>query len=317
MALDLVRYANVEQKYHVKYWGIGNEAELYAENGLSGYTVDVFNQQWREWAVAMRKVDPSIVLVGPDVSQYKGDIGAETWLQDKTDWLTSFLRANGSMVGMVSIHRYPFPTNGLNPPTIPDLRNSVYEWDSTIPALRKLIHDQTGRDIPIAVTEINSSWNANSAGEATMDSHYNAIWWAAVLSRMIEGHVAMVDQFALAGDYGIVGPSGPRPMYYTYLMYRRLGSRLVKSVSDDPNVSIVAARAADGSLSLLVVNLASGPRTMPLTIVGGSGAGSARTWLFDSSHAAVEVSPASMGNPVTMPAESVTVFQVAGSAGRS
>jgi hypothetical protein len=307
-AAALVEYVNVTQKYRVKYWGIGNEADLYSRNGLPGYTVEEYNLQWREWAEAMLRIDPTIVLIGPDVSQFTGETTGATYLQSKTEWLTSFLKANGDLVGMVSIHRYAFPNNADGtPPTIDDLRHNSREWDSIIPALRRLAQDATGKDLPLAVTEVNSSWAPNAGGEGTMDSHYNAIWWADVLGRMIRGRVTMVDQFALAGVYGIVAATGIRPMYYTYLMYKLLGTEEMRSVSDDPFVSIVAARRSDGTLTMLLVNLGWEPATKPLTVVGGS-TGAARTWLFDRTHAAVEIAPTPLSGSVTLPAESVTVL---------
>jgi len=224
-AADLVNYVNVTKGYNVKYWGIGNEADLYSLDGLPDYTVARYNKEWREWAQAMRAVDPKIVLVGPDVSQFVADANGSSYLQDRIDWLTSFHHANGDMVDIVSIHRYPFPIDTAGtPPTKDQLQQSGQEWDEIIPALRKIIREQTNRDLPVAVTEVNSSWVANSGGEATMASLYNAIWFGDVLGRMIKQDVLMVDQFALAGDYGIVGPDALRPMYYVYMMYQRFGN---------------------------------------------------------------------------------------------
>jgi hypothetical protein len=70
-------------------------------------------------------------------------------------------------------------------------------------------------------------------------------------------------------------------MYYTYMIYQRLGTELVRAETDDDVVTVYAARQVDGVLTVLVVNLASTPQTRPLTIVGGRSSGSAETWLFD------------------------------------
>jgi alpha-L-arabinofuranosidase len=308
-AVELLKYTNVIQKYNVKYWGIGNEADLYASRIEGGYTVDQYNKDWREYAIALKDVDPNIVLVGPDVSQFVDDARGSDYLQFRIDWLKSFLKANGDKVDIVSIHRYAFPV-GDEPPTKEDLRQNSKEWDLIIPALRKMIREQVGRDLPVAVTEVNSSWAVNIGGEATLESHYNAIWFADVLGRMIEQQVTMVDQFALAGDYGIVGAISLRPMYYTYMIYQQLGSELVRSATDDPLVSVYAATRDDGTLTVMIVNLASTPQTKPLTIVGGRSSGSAETWLFDQSHDADKVADTQLGGTVTVPAESVTVLAI-------
>ncbi|MGZ6273763.1 MAG: hypothetical protein ACXWM8_05690, partial [Candidatus Limnocylindrales bacterium] len=46
-AAELVKYANVTKGYGVKYWGIGNEPDLYVANGMTDYTVDQYDVDWR------------------------------------------------------------------------------------------------------------------------------------------------------------------------------------------------------------------------------------------------------------------------------
>jgi hypothetical protein len=278
-AADLVKYVNVTMKYGVKYWGIGNEADLYSATDVPDYTVDKYNADWREFAKAMRAVDPAIKLIGPDVSQFTAN-PTDAYMQARVAWLSSFLKANGDLVDIVSIHRYPLPKDTQTPITVDDLRAGGKEWDQIIPALRTLIKAQTGRDLPVAVTEINSSWAANAGTDSSMDSHMNAIWFADVLGRLIEQKVDMVDQFALATQYGIVGSQDVNPIYYDYLMYQRFGTELVRSASDDPLVSVYASRRPDGTLAVLIVNLSATTQTKQLTILGWRGT-SAEEWLFD------------------------------------
>ena len=310
-AVDLVTYVNVTMKYGVKYWGIGNEPDLYEANGLTGYNVDQYDKDWRTYAQAMRAVDPTIKLVGPDVSQFVANPNG-AYLQARTDWLTSFLKADGDLVDIVSIHRYPFPVDAQDPPTVADLRGGSAEWDQIIPALRTIVKSQTGKDLPVAVTEVNSSWATNAGSDSSMDSLMNAIWFADVLGRMIDQKVDVVDQFAIAGAWGIIGANGPNPIYYDYVLYSQFGTKLVGFHSDDPLVRVYAARRADGTLTLLIVNLGDAAATKPLTILGAGSATSADTWLLDASHKAEKVAatPISAGGNVTLPAESVTLLVI-------
>lgn len=310
-AAELVKYANVTMGYGIKYWGIGNEPDLYEANGLTGYSVTQYDTDWRSFAVAMRAVDPKIKLIGPDISQFVGNTNGSSYLQARTDWLSAFLKANGDLVDIVSIHRYAFPASTTSgPPSIADLRANSQEWDSIIPALKSVVRTQLGRDLPVAVTEVNSSWADNQAGEATMDSHYNAIWFGDVLGRLISQKVDIVTQFALAGDWGILGLADVHPIYYDYLMYQRFGTELLRSASDDPLVSVYAAKRADGTLTVMIVNLGSAAATKPLTVIGGTTADSAETWLFDASHNAEQVAetPLAPGGNVTLPPESITLL---------
>jgi hypothetical protein len=308
-AADLVKYVNVTKGYGVKYWGIGNEADLYATGDVPGYTVEKYDADWREWALAIRAVDPTIKLIGPDVSQFTAN-PTDQYMQARVAWLSAFLKANGDLVDIVSIHRYPLPVSTQTPITVDDLRAGGKEWDQIIPALRTLIKTQTGKDLPVAVTEINSSWVANAGTDWSMDSHMNAIWFADVLGRLIYQRVDMVDQFALAGQYGIIGTQAVNPIYYDYLMYQQFGTELVRSASDDPLVSIYASKRPDGTLALMIVNLSATTQTKPLTILGWWGT-SADTWLFDKTHKAEKIGTAPLGDSgVTLPAESVTLLIV-------
>jgi hypothetical protein len=309
-AADLVKYVNVTKGYAVKYWGIGNEADLYAtgDDG-SEYTVDKYNTDWREFAQAMRVVDPAIKLIGPDVSQFTAN-PTDTYMKARVAWLSSFLKANGDLVDIVSIHRYPLPKDVNTPITVDDLRAGGKEWDQIIPALRLLIKAQTGKDLPVAVTEINSSWVPNVGTDWSMDSHMNAIWFADVLGRLIEQKVDMVDQFALATQYGIVGSFAVNPIYYDYLMYQQFGTELVRSASDDPLVSIYASKRSDGTLAVMIVNLSATTRTKQMTILGWGGT-SAEEWLFDQAHTAEKIGTAPLGDgSITLAAESVTLLIV-------
>ena len=307
-AAESVKYANVTKGYAVKYWGIGNEADLYANDDPS-YTVDKYDADWREFAQAMRAVDPAIKLIGPDVSQFTAN-PTDAFMKARVAWMSSFLKANGDLVDIVSIHRYPLPKDINTPITVDDLRAGGKEWDQIIPTLRTLIKTQTGKDLPVAVTEINSSWVANNGTDWSMDSHMNAIWFADVLGRLIEQKVLMVDQFAIATQYGIVGGLAINPIYYDYLMYGQFGTKLVRSASDDPLVSVYASKRSDGTLAVMIVNLSATAQTKPITILGWAGI-SAEEWLFDKAHKAEKTGTAQLGDGgVTLAAESVTLLIV-------
>jgi hypothetical protein len=214
---------------------------------------------------------------------------------------------------MVAVHRYPFPASSTSgAPSIADLRANAPEFDTSIPVLREIVREHAGRDLPVAVTEINSSWAPNMAGEGTLDSHYNAIWFADVLGRLIRQDVAMVAQFAVIGEFGLVGRLDPHPIYYTYRMYAQFGTQRVYAASGVPNVSVYAARRADGALTVMVVNLESEPRTVRLKIDGARLPAEAETWLFDTEHQAEQMAATRLApdGEVTLTGESVSVYVI-------
>jgi hypothetical protein len=306
-AADLVRYANSEKGYNVRFWSIGNEPNLFAN-----YSVEQFNAEWREWATAMRAVDPSIMLLGPEVNQFFA-YPANDYERNLTRWVTEFLRVNGDMLDVVSFHRYPFPLvfNG-SPPSIDDLRADSRKWDQLIIDLRLLVRANAGRDLPIAITEANSSYVPVSGGEATLDSHYNAIWWGDSLGRMIRQGALMVNQFAISSEWGLMGNYEVRPIYYVYRMYQRFGIEGLYASSDDPDVSVFAATTAEGVPTLMIVNLASQPVTKTLTIAGGTVPARAEAWLFDQDHNAEQIKSIELGatTQLTLSPESMLLLIV-------
>ncbi len=274
-AAELVRYANLEMGYGIMYWGIGNEPSLYATGrGDPDYGVAQFNQEWRLFALAMKEVDDTILVSGPAIHQFGSDFDSTPKDPFGVDWMQEFLLANGDLVDLVTIHRYPFPsTSGDRTATIEELSGASQEWDAIIPYLRSMIREVTGRDIPIGVTEVNSHWSNAVGGEATPDSFYNAIWWADVLGRMIFNRVEVVNYFSLQsqvsiGGFGLFARTEPRPTYYVYQLYRQFGDDLVFAGSDDPRVGVYAAMNDDDLLSVILVNLSPEEITMPLLIEG-------------------------------------------------
>jgi alpha-L-arabinofuranosidase len=320
-AAELVRYTNLTKKYSIQYWNIGNEPTLY--NGVmqtrgETYDIERFNREWRTFAEAMKSVDPTIKLVGPEINQFSFDStpGATTNFSERDEtWMIEFLKANGDLVDVVSFHRYPFPaTTTSGPPSIEDLRRNTAEWDKIIIHARELIHQYAGRDIPIAVTEFNSSYGRPVGGEATPDSHYNAIWMADVLGRLIKNGVFMANEFALVakgntGGSGLIAGYDVYPTYYTYQMYKKFGSELLYSSSDDPDLSIYTARREDGALTVMIVNLALGEKVKAVRIGDRTGV-QAEAWLFDPEHTAENVGTIELTDETVFPPQSISLFVI-------
>lgn len=297
-AAELVRYTNLEKGYNVRYWYIGNEPNLFDD-----YTTEMYVGQWRAIAEAMLAVDPDLILIGPEVSQFNGTTEIPLDPEGR-NWIREFLRANGELVDIVAVHRYPFPRSTQQNTTIEDLRQNTHEWSNILPALRAIIQEETGRDLPVAITEVNSHWSDSIGGEATNDSYYNAIWWADVLGRLIQHDPAIVAYFDLQssnrrGGTGLMATYEVRPTYYVYQLYQQFGQTRLLAESTAENVTIYAAKRADGALTLIVVNLADTAQTVPLQIENFAG-GDAEVWLFDAEHAAEPVEALPFAEEMTL-----------------
>ncbi len=314
-AAELVRYTNIEKKYGVTYWSIGNEPSIYTQLGQADYdyTVENLNKDWRAIAVAMKEADPTIKLIGPEIHQWND--GPDTTPKDSAgrDWMTEFLKANGDLLDVVSVHRYPLhsPTK---PVTVQDLRENTRRWVREIEYLRSLVKEITGRGLPIAVTEVNSDPSSAMLQEASPDTFYNAIWYADVLGQMMNADVFMVNQWVLSQrstGLGLFNGTTVRPTFYVFPLYKNFGNEQVYAASGVDDVDIFAAKRQDGALTLMVVNLSDTERRVPLQVKGMELA-EAEVWLLDPTHNAenLGVQAFSSDGTLLLPAQSAALYVI-------
>ncbi|HET9957792.1 MAG TPA: glycoside hydrolase family 44 protein, partial [Polyangiaceae bacterium] len=91
-AAELVRYVNVTRAYGIRYFSIGNEPDLYTEQKFRDASFDASAAcaTFAEFAKAMKQVDPSILVLGPELSwKYR---------RGGNDWLTPFLQGCGTEI---------------------------------------------------------------------------------------------------------------------------------------------------------------------------------------------------------------------------
>lgn len=315
-AVALLKYTQ-DQKYNIRYWSIGNEPSLYGVR-FPEWTTEKYNVEWRKFAQAMKAQDPTIRLIGPDIHQFTGTPDVDPKDSLGRDWLDEFLKANGDLVDVVSIHRYPFPKErGDAAPSAQDLFASAREWDEIIPKLRARIRTATGRDLPIAVTEFNSDWSGKIEGKTTADSVNGALYVADSLGRMIRQRVDIIAQFTLQmsaslGALGIFDHYDPRPVYYVYLLYKQFGDELVFASSDDKDVSVYGARRDDGTLTLVLLNLSEQEQTKPIHFAGDAKFGKAEIYLFDAKHKAEKSGTLEIQNGMllTLPPSSMSLYVI-------
>jgi hypothetical protein len=199
------------------------------------------------------------------------------------------------------------------PSTIDELRQNTLEWGDMVVYLRNLIHETTGRDIPIAFTEVNSDPSNVVGGVASPDSFYNAIWYADALGRLIQQGVFMVNNWVLAGSggLGLLYTGKIRPTYYVFQMYSHFGNEQVYASSGVEYVTVYAAKREDGTLTILVINLSDSEQHIPLQ-VRGVALSKAEVWLFDATHNAEDLGQQSfpLDGALVLPAQSITLYAI-------
>jgi hypothetical protein len=323
-AAQLVRYVNIDKGYGVKYWSIGNEPDLYIAQNNS-WTPEFYAKQWREFAIAMKAVDPTIKLYGPEISAFLGDtdhfdprelLYANSVKLDftKRDYLTEFLKLNNDLVDIVAVHQYPFPKHSSDGiPSWEELRENTSEWDRIIPNLHRMILEATGADKSVAVTEFNSDASNAIGAKTSPDSFYNALWLADVLGRMIRQRPEIIAYWMLTNNnagHGLMDSFNVRPTYYVYQIYKQFGDHLLETNSDTHYVSVFAAKRSDGALTLIFVNLNANEVQKPLMLANGDSYKLTEAYLFDATHKAESISVPDFtnGHDIRLPAESVTLY---------
>ena len=315
-AAELVKYTNIKKKYGVTYWSIGNEPNIYTQLKQADYdyTVENLNKDWRAIALAMKAADPTIKLMGPELSQWNDSYETTPKDSAQRDWMTEFLKANGDLVDVVTVHRYPMfsPTNG--PVTAQQLRENTRKWTKEVEYLHSLIKQTLGHDLPVAITELNSDPSNAQLQEASPDSFYNAIWYADSLGQLMNADAFMVNQWVLSQrttGLGLLKGDEVRPTFYVFPIYKNFGSEQVYAASGVTDVDIFAAKRADGTLTLMVINLSDTEQRIPLQVKGIQ-LKEAEVWLLDATHNAENLGTQAFASDgtLTLPVQSATLYVI-------
>ena len=157
----------------------------------------------------------------------------------------------------VSFHFYPFTDASINPDL---LMSSPDELNYLLPPLRQLIRQTLGRDVPIAITEINTNTTAQvpTRGQA-------ALWWADTLGTLMNQEVEFVGFFSAEGvdqPYPLFTSDNAHQqtaMFRVMQLFSHLQHNLIPlQVQHDP-VSVYATQdAAHNTVSLLFINKSGG-----------------------------------------------------------
>ncbi len=268
-AAEMVVYLNVTNDYRIKYFSIGNEPDLYGEQGdmPSDYTADMFSETYLAFAEAMRSVDSEILLVGPDLS-WKYQSGAN-------DWLTPFLDTCGEMVDIVAIHRYPIDPAET---TMDSALNDAEQFREVIGQVRDKMAAAGLSDTPLAVTEANITWDgepAKSSLDASPGTFLAGLWTADTIGVALEEGLFSYMFWSISEGWtlGILNGKSPRPVYHMIQMYADdFGPNTVETTVDAEGFSAYAGRTdSDDGTVVMVLNKSALQSEQTVIISGGGG----------------------------------------------
>lgn len=258
------KFAHV-QIHPIKFWSVGNEPDRLKDPDQPGkpLTVAAYVNDFIAYSLAMHQNNPTIEVFGPEISQFYGvgvgptDSMGTLWMEGFLEGVSKYEKAHPELkfhlLDGVSFHRYQF-TDASTSPYL--LMSSPNEWDYLLPSLRQLIRQTMGRDLPVAVTEINTNPNAQvpTRGRA-------ALWWADTLGSLMNQQADFVAFFSAEGvepPYPLFNANSSysqTTMYRVMELFTHLQHNLIPlQIQHDP-VSVYATQdEAHQAVSLLFIN---------------------------------------------------------------
>lgn len=198
-AAEWVRWANKKNNYNIKYWELGNELEGGWELGHilpdgSKITGEIYAKRFKEFAKAMKAVDPTIKTGGPASSN------------DRGAFIKEVLRDSGELVDFVSFHSYPVKNRHKNES---DFFNAVYSLEPAMNRVHGWIEqyqpDRKG-EIEIGITE----WNSQVTEDRTTADLMNGLWCTMWVGEMFRNGVSFANQW----DMMTATPTGGHGLFY-------------------------------------------------------------------------------------------------------
>ncbi|HEV7517165.1 MAG TPA: fibronectin type III domain-containing protein, partial [Thermoanaerobaculia bacterium] len=265
-AADIVRYVNVTNARGVKYWVIGNEPDL--SGGGYGYTTAAqVAGYFKPFASAMKAVDPSIKIIGPETAWYDGTIiNGLTSCDGGADDITG-TDANGNYyVDILSFHIYPFSGAQTRSQVISKLMESggfnddLGTLQSRLAACNSY-HGRTGGNVlQMAVTEANVDYQNPSGDSVTglgAKSFVGGQFWAELMGIAMQRGVDLVTFWSTieGSELGYLSGDGTtlRPSYYHFqMMAQNFRGNSVTATDNQTNVKTFSAEDVDQIVVMLM-----------------------------------------------------------------
>jgi hypothetical protein len=250
-AAEWVRWANKKMGYNVRYWELGNELDGDWEAGhfLPGggvLTGDMYAQRYKEFAHAMKAVDPTIKIGGAASSV------------DPDSFCEHMLRQAGDDVDFVSIHTYPgdwrfSDEEQFEKAKIPDKQVAqARQWIQKYQPKR-------ASQIEIAYSE----WNVLDPPSPLCSDLFSALWSSEFLGHLASNGVDFATQWDAFTHDAQSGHSlflsepdfARKSQFHAFWLWNHYaGDQLVQSSQVGPSSFYSMATRSDDAVVLMLVN---------------------------------------------------------------
>jgi hypothetical protein len=269
-AADIVRFINVDNEMGVKYWVIGNEPDL--DNGgygSTGYTTAAQVAGYiKPFASAMKAVDPTIKIIGPELTWYDESIlDGLTSCDGGADDITGADGNGRYYVDIISFHLYGFGGTQTRSQVISKLMSSggfnddLGTLNSRLAAC-DVYHGRTGSDaLQVAITEANVNYQNPSGDSLTgvgAKSFLGGQFWAEIMGIAMQRGVAFVNFWSTieGNELGYLSSDGTtkKPAYYHFkTVADNFRGSSVTATDNQANVKTFAAEDVD-QIVVMIMN---------------------------------------------------------------
>jgi hypothetical protein len=247
-AVNWLKYANVEKKFGIKYWEMGNEVYFNASTTHINVPARTYAKDYKTMRKALRAVDSSILLGAamPQKMHFKTK-------GDKGEWWNAFLDEIGDDLDYVVLHDYPRLTN-----------QDYIEEGTSFPELlanaRAKMLAKLGRTVPIHVTEWNiahwkkknkpdfvkknSAWHGLFIAETLLDFAVNDVRYATFWPARINNNIGL---FAYPNLEYMVGGE-------VFKLLAPLQDQTFAYDCKDQGLRVARLSGANGAGGLIVIN---------------------------------------------------------------
>jgi hypothetical protein len=274
-AAGFVDYVNNTLKAGIKNWEIGNECYGKWETGYdvngSIVTGKEYGEDLRVFAEKMKAVDSTI------------KIGAVMYSKNSV-WNNQVMKEVKDDADFLIVHNYFTGENNATPKNILASTGQVNQIKELMEncTLQNTTHPKDY--FPVAMTEYNCR------GPHTT-TFINACFTADVIGRFMESKYGMATRWVgewkwKVGTHGLFAVSDPDQADYTvrqaYWVYRYFGEAfgdyLVKSTTDNSNITVYASKFSDGKTGLVVINSTGNEQEFNLKMANDS---TGKVWMYE------------------------------------
>lgn len=280
-AAQTVRYINITNGRHVKFWSIGNEPDWHNGNpNLASYIA----QYTKERAPLMRDVDPSIIISAAELTGFNS--GVYSSLVGGANDITGKDAKGRYYVDVISFHRYFFGAGTGSRGAIQSQMHSGFE--NTIKSMVALLdkanqmNGRTGSNaLSWGLTEFNMSYQSDGGitgggagsyinGQLVAETYRVAMKYNGMLTNFWAIQEGIPIGF-IAG--GWTNPTKRSSYYHMQLFsdYLIPGGYLAATSPDGSNLGVVSTSSPDrNSLSVMLLNENAGSMSFTVRLDAGN-----------------------------------------------